>query len=180
LLFFEDLHLIAYIKIIYRGVVEVISLDMPRRRNIIRKAFAKEPSKAVISVVMVDAKKMLQQVGYMVFIVPGSSFIKRLIQGHRPKAIVGIGCLLEVKEGNVMAERYGLVSMGVVSTKDGCVETEVDWDKVFEIALLGIDPQSVPKELRKFLSRRWFLEVLFVHWPVLLNPFFWKDKVVLF
>ncbi|MDR2854625.1 MAG: DUF116 domain-containing protein [Methanomicrobiales archaeon] len=99
------------------------------------------------------AKKMLQQVGYMVFIVPGSSFIKRLVQEHRPKAIVGIGCLLEVKEGNVMAERYGLVSMGVVSTKDGCVETEVDWDKVFEIALLGIDPQSVPKELRKFLPQ---------------------------
>ena len=97
------------------------------------------------------AKKMLEKVGYMVFIVPGSSFIKRLIKEHRPKAIVGIGCLLEVKEGNVMAERYGLVSMGVVSTKDGCVETAVNWDEVFEIALLGIDPCSVPEELLKFL-----------------------------
>jgi len=99
-------------------------------------------------------KKMLEQVGYMVFIVPGSSFIKRLIKEYHPKAIVGIGCLLEVKEGNVMAERYGLVSMGVVSTKDGCVETAVDWDEVFEMALLGIDPLSVPKELERFLPQK--------------------------
>ena len=98
------------------------------------------------------AKKMLEQVGYMVFIVPGSSFIKRLIKEYHPKGIIGIGCLLEVKEGNVMAERYGLVSMGVVSMKDGCVETAVDWDEVFEIAFLGIDPQSVPKELQKFCT----------------------------
>jgi hypothetical protein len=98
------------------------------------------------------AKKMLEQLGYMFFIVPGSSFIKRLVKEHHPKAIVGIGCLMEVKEGNVMAERYGLVSMGVVSTKDGCVETAVNWDEVFEIALLGLDPASVPEELRRFMN----------------------------
>jgi hypothetical protein len=43
--------------------------------------------------------------------------------------------------------------MGVVSTKDGCVETAVDWDEVFEIALLGIDPLSVPEELLRFLPQ---------------------------
>jgi len=99
------------------------------------------------------AKKILEQLGYMFFIVPGSSFIKRLIKEHRPKAIVGIGCLMEVKEGNVMAERYGLVSMGVVSTKDGCVETAVNWDEVFEIALLGLDPASIPEELHRFMDQ---------------------------
>ncbi|MCL2460974.1 MAG: DUF116 domain-containing protein [Euryarchaeota archaeon] len=99
------------------------------------------------------AKKMFGNLGYMFFIVPGSSFIKRLIKEHRPKAIVGIGCLMEVKEGNVMAERYGLVSMGVVATKDGCVETAVNWDEVFEIALLGLDPASVPEELCRFMQQ---------------------------
>jgi hypothetical protein len=98
------------------------------------------------------AKKMFGQLGYMFFIVPGSSFIKRLIKEHRPKAIVGIGCLMEVKEGNAMAERYGLVSMGVVSIKDGCVETAVNWDEVFEIALLGLDPALVPEELHRFME----------------------------
>ena len=97
------------------------------------------------------AKKMLEQTGYMVFIVPGSSFIKRLVKEHRPKAIVGIGCLMEVKEGNSTAERYGLISMCVVTTKDGCVETTVNWDQVFEVTLLGVDPSTVPVELRKFL-----------------------------
>jgi hypothetical protein len=101
------------------------------------------------------AKKTLENIGYKVFIVPGSSFIKRLIKEHRPKAIVGIGCLMEVKEGNIMAERYGLVSMGVVSTKDGCVETTVNWDEVFEIALLGLDPATYEEfeELRKFFPQ---------------------------
>ena len=59
-----------------------------------------------------EARIMLEKLGYKVFIVPGSSFIKRMVKKYRPKAIIGVGCLSEVKEGIDMADKMGLVVMG--------------------------------------------------------------------
>lgn len=93
------------------------------------------------------ARVLLEQMGYKVFIVPGSSFIKRMVKKYRPRAILGIGCLSEVKEGIEMADKMGLVVMGVVTLKEGCVETLVNWPDVYEVATLGISPESIPKDL---------------------------------
>jgi uncharacterized protein len=89
----------------------------------------------------------LEKMGYKVFIIPGSSFIKRMAKKYRPKAIIGVGCLSEVKEGLEMADKMGLVVMGVVTLKEGCVETIANWPEIYEIAILGIDPASVPEDL---------------------------------
>jgi len=86
-----------------------------------------------------------EQMGYRVFSVPGSSFIKRMVKKYHPKAILGVGCITEVKEGLEMADKLGLISMGVVTLKEGCVETLVNWEEVFEIAVAGVDPSRVPK-----------------------------------
>ncbi len=94
-----------------------------------------------------EARILLEQLGYRIFIVPGSSFIKRMAKKYRPKAILGIGCLTEVKEGIDMADKMGLVVMGVVTLKEGCVETIVNWPDVYEVAILGIDPASIPEDL---------------------------------
>ncbi len=85
--------------------------------------------------------------GYRIFIVPGSSFIKRMAKKYRPKAIIGVGCLAEVKEGIDMADKMGLVVMGVVTLKEGCVETIVNWSDIYEVATLGVDPASIPEDL---------------------------------
>ena len=94
-----------------------------------------------------QAHKMLERLGYRIFIVPGSSFIKRMVKKYSPKAIIGIGCLTEVKEGIDMADKMGLAAMGVVTAKEGCVETLVNWADVYEVATLGVDPASIPKDL---------------------------------
>jgi hypothetical protein len=94
-----------------------------------------------------EARILLEQLGYRIFIVPGSSFIKRMVKKYRPKAIIGVGCLAEVKEGIDMADKMGLVVMGVVTLKEGCVETIVNWPDVYEVAVLGIDPASIPEDL---------------------------------
>ncbi|OPX66189.1 MAG: hypothetical protein A4E37_02140 [Methanoregulaceae archaeon PtaB.Bin056] len=92
-------------------------------------------------------KKVLEKMGYRVFIVPGSSFIKRMVKKYHPHAILGVGCLSEVKEGLEMSDKMGLVAMGVVTLKDGCVETLVAWDKVMEVATLGVPPDDIPPEV---------------------------------
>lgn len=90
---------------------------------------------------------ILEQMGYRVFSVPGSSFIKRMVRKYKPKAIIGVGCLGEVKEGLEMSDKMGLVSMGVVTLKEGCVETLLDWEILIEIAKLGVDPATIPPDL---------------------------------
>jgi hypothetical protein len=90
---------------------------------------------------------LFEEMGYHIFVVPGSSFIKRMVKKYRPKAIIGIGCLAEVKEGIDMADKMGVVAMGVVTAKEGCVETLVNWGDVYEMATLGVDPSRVPEDL---------------------------------
>jgi len=94
-----------------------------------------------------EARLLLERLGYRIFIVPGSSFIKRMVKKYRPKAIIGVGCLAEVKEGIDMADKMGLVVMGIVTLKEGCVETIVNWADLYEVAVLGIDPSLIPEDL---------------------------------
>ncbi|MCX6699369.1 MAG: DUF116 domain-containing protein [Methanomicrobiales archaeon] len=100
-----------------------------------------------------DAIRMLELLGYRFFIVPGSSFIKRMVKKYRPRAIIGVGCLSEVKEGLDMSDKLGLVALGVVTEREGCVETSVNWEDVFGVALIGIDPALVPDEVK---ASPWF------------------------
>jgi uncharacterized protein len=86
----------------------------------------------------------LEEIGYRVYIVPGSTFVKRIIKKYRPKAIIGVGCLMEVKEGLEMADGYGLISMGVVNFRDGCVETLANWAEIMKIAALGAQERVAP------------------------------------
>jgi hypothetical protein len=97
-----------------------------------------------------EARSLLEKMGYTIFIVPGSSFIKRMVKKYHPKAIIGIGCLSEVKEGIDMADKMGLVAMGVVTMKEGCVETLVNWADIYEVAILGVDPKLLPEDLHIF------------------------------
>jgi uncharacterized protein len=94
-----------------------------------------------------EAIRELLRMGYRVFIVPGSSFIKRMVKKYRPEGIIGVGCILEVKEGLDLCDQLGIPGMGVVTLKDGCVETCVNWNEVLEVASLGIAPFSGPHNL---------------------------------
>jgi hypothetical protein len=94
-----------------------------------------------------EARMILEKLGYRIFIVPGSSFIKRMVKKYHPKAIIGVGCLSEVKEGIDMADKIGLIAMGIVTIKEGCVETLVNWTDIYDVATLGIDPKSIPEDL---------------------------------
>ena len=85
-----------------------------------------------------ESIRELTGMGYRVFIVPGSSFIKRMVKKYRPQGIIGVGCILEVKEGLDLCDQLGIPGMGVVTLRDGCVETCVNWNEVLDVASLGI------------------------------------------
>lgn len=89
----------------------------------------------------------LEGMGYRVFIVPGSTFLKRIVKKYRIQAIIGVGCLMEVKEGLELGDRQGLTAMGIVTLKDGCVETLVNWNEIFDVAGVGLKDSAVSQNL---------------------------------
>jgi uncharacterized protein len=79
------------------------------------------------------AKQEAERLGYSFFIVPGSSFIVRMINKTHPQAIIGVGCLCEIKEGLDLMHKHKIPALGVVLDKAGCVSTILDWDKFYEV-----------------------------------------------
>jgi hypothetical protein len=96
----------------------------------------------------------LEAQGYRVHIVPGSTFIKRLVKADKPKAIIGVGCLMEVREGLMLADRLGLVAMGVITLKDGCIETLVNWTDINELATGRANLEALLRSKRSNTMRR--------------------------
>ncbi len=80
-------------------------------------------------------KEETEQLGTKFFIAPGSSLIKRMIKQYRPKAILGVGCHLEVKEGIDLIRSINLPVQGIKLACDGCVNTRVDIKKTLEMII---------------------------------------------
>jgi hypothetical protein len=83
------------------------------------------------------AQKEAKKLGYMIFVVPGSSFIMRMIQKYRPEAIIGVGCMCEVRDGLDMMHRYKIPAIGVMLDRSGCVNTQLNWDNLFVVMNLA-------------------------------------------
>lgn len=79
------------------------------------------------------AKQAAEKLGYSFFVVPGSSFIVRMIYKTHPRAIIGVGCLCEIKEGLDLMHKHKIPALGVVLDRAGCVSTILDWDKFYEV-----------------------------------------------
>ncbi len=79
-----------------------------------------------------EAKKYAEGMGYRFFLVPGSSFIKRIMKKYRPKAIVGVGCQMEIKEGLDLCHSYDIPAMGIPLLQSGCVSTTLDWEQFYD------------------------------------------------
>jgi len=75
-------------------------------------------------------REKAEGLGYRVFIVPGDSMTFNIIKKFEPKAVFGIGCL---KELVIAAEEMNIPGRGVMLSKTGGVNTDVDLKMVFDI-----------------------------------------------
>ncbi len=80
-----------------------------------------------------EAKKKSEKAGCNFFIATGGSVIKRLIKKYKPKAIIGVGCIYEIKEGLELCAKHNIPTYGVLLLKDGCVNTVLDWDEFYSV-----------------------------------------------
>lgn len=89
-----------------------------------------------------NSKRYAEEMGYKFFLVPGSSFIKRMIKKYPPKAIIGVGCQMEIKEGLDLCNRYAIPGIGVPLSTTGCVSTTLDWNLFYEAISNGTGPKT--------------------------------------
>ena len=85
--------------------------------------------------IIADIRKIAPDV--RVCISPGGTFALRLLQAHRPKAVLGVACPPDLFEGLQSAFRGGVPAQGVELTRFGCVNTDVPLDAVREKLLAG-------------------------------------------
>jgi len=73
-----------------------------------------------------------------VFISPGGTLAKRILESHRPGAVLGVACPNDLVEGLRATAKARIPSQGVPLGKTGCVATEVDFEVVKERLLAGV------------------------------------------
>jgi len=74
-----------------------------------------------------------------VFIVPGGSFVKKVIKLTRPKAIIGVGCHIELREASLVLDYLKIPGRGINLEKDGCIETKVSYEKIKKAVIISRD-----------------------------------------
>lgn len=106
------------------------SLECPAKFSSIEGATCAGCKKCKIFKITEKAEEM----GYKgVYIAPGGGFVKRILKEVKPKAVIGVGCPVEVYWGLLEVTSRGLLGQGQLLLRDGCVLTDVELDEVFNL-----------------------------------------------
>ena len=62
---------------------------------------------------------------FKVFVVPGDSFVRKILKSYNPGACLGVACFVELTESMQSVSKFMPVQ-GVCLMKDGCYDTKVD------------------------------------------------------
>lgn len=82
--------------------------------------------------VFTQLKKDSEKYGYKLFILTGSSFVKRILQMEKADGVLLIACDYELNKVMRALKGKNVVTYGVPMENDGCYGTEVDYSKVIE------------------------------------------------
>ena len=86
----------------------------------------KNCKRCVIGVLKDKGEKM----GFQVFIIPGSTFLKKIVEQNKFKAVIGVACFQDLNLA--MMNLSNFPCQGVPLLRDGCVNTKVDTRAVLE------------------------------------------------
>ena len=75
-------------------------------------------------------KKKSEPMGYKLYIVPGSSFVKKIVMENKFNAVIGVACHEDLNQMMMLLSDF--CPQGVLLEKTGCFETKVNVKKVFE------------------------------------------------
>lgn len=73
--------------------------------------------------------KAAKERNFKVYVIPGGSFVKKIIKTNRPESCIGVACYPELSESMQGASPFMIVQ-GVSLLQDGCYNTKVDVEEV--------------------------------------------------
>lgn len=80
-----------------------------------------------------NISKKSKQLGYKaLYILKGGKAVKKLTEEMKPRAVLGVACYFEGVMGMEESEKHGMTVQFVPLTRDGCVDTDVNLENVFE------------------------------------------------
>ena len=77
-----------------------------------------------------DIIKVAKENNYEVYIIPGSTFIKRILKEKKPTGVFGVSCYRDLFYGMNYLSRKGIPVQGQPLLKDGCIRTSVDIEEL--------------------------------------------------
>lgn len=82
--------------------------------------------KCAIGIIKPKAEKM----GYKVFVIPGSTFVKKIVKNNKFKSVLGVACYEDLNL--TMMKLSDFAPQGVLLSRTGCFKTKVDVKTVLE------------------------------------------------
>ncbi len=81
-----------------------------------------------------DISRKTRELGYQgLYLLKGGRTIEKIFSEAKPRAVVGIACFYEGKQGIEEAEKNGAAVQCVPLTRDGCANTDVDIEDVLSV-----------------------------------------------
>lgn len=130
-----------------------------------------------VNIISREAEKL----GYRYFIAPGGSLVFNLMNKYHPKAVLGVACHKELKLAvDMMNSSYQEIAYYTIPlTKDGCVNTEVNVDRVKDALLLAQQIPTISKELVKEQKEYYEKEKAIRKWNFAYLKKYWKYSAVI-
>lgn len=72
------------------------------------------------------ATKLAKAEGYDVYVVPGGACAQKILKDGKYDGVVGVACGMELRMGLDPLKKLGIPGQGVVLTKNGCANTNLD------------------------------------------------------
>ncbi len=76
-------------------------------------------------------KKECEKYNFKMFIVPGNSFVMKIIRKYKPKAAIGVACFGELNE-SMHDLSFIIPVQGVTLLRDGCFNTAANVEEIIE------------------------------------------------
>jgi hypothetical protein len=87
--------------------------------------------------------ELAEGLGYKgVYILSGGRLVERIFRSFNPKACLGVACLNELVLGSFLAEKFDVAAQAVRLKRDGCVNTDVEWNILADMVKLKAGSQG--------------------------------------
>ena len=76
-----------------------------------------------------------EKYGYDVYVIPGGSCLKEILEKNRYEAVVGVACGMEIMLAEKLLEKLKLPGQAVPLIKNGCANTKFDMEFLKKIVI---------------------------------------------